>query len=169
MATLLRSVGRQGRALQTLVNNKSFRSLIFPLLKHKASISTSEKKKDVGAVVQPMEKSEELKKLTEKFKDTSDTEENYVSYGYEPGNRDKDWFLYHMIMFACISLGVCWGGFILAYMPDYKLRDWSHREAFLELERREKEGLPLVDTDYTKIDLSSLPSDEEIGDTEIVI
>ncbi|KAK0069004.1 NADH dehydrogenase [ubiquinone] 1 beta subcomplex subunit 11 mitochondrial [Biomphalaria pfeifferi] len=87
MATLLRLVGRQGRALQTLVNNKS---LIFPLLKHKASISTSEKKKDVGAVVQPMEKSEELKKLTEKFKDPTDTEENYVSYGYEPGNRDKD-------------------------------------------------------------------------------
>lgn len=54
-------------------------------------------------------------------------------------------------------------------MPDYKLRDWSHREAFLELERREREGLPLVDPDYTKIELSSLPSDEEIGDTEIVI
>ncbi|KAH9508053.1 NADH dehydrogenase 1 beta subcomplex subunit 11 ndufb11 [Bulinus truncatus] len=169
MATLLRSVGRQGRALQIITKNKSFRAVLIPLLKNKAFISTSEKKKDVGAVVQPMEKSEEVKKLTERFKDTSESEENYVSYGYEPGDRDKDWFIYNLVMFCGITIGLCWGGFVLAYQPDYKFRDWGIREAYLELERREREGLPLVDPDYTKIDINSLPSDEEIGDTDIII
>lgn len=50
-----------------------------------------------------------------------------------------------------------------------RFRDWAHREAFLELERRERLGLPLVDPEYAQIDPSDLPSDEEIGDVEIII
>lgn len=47
--------------------------------------------------------------------------------------------------------------------------DWAQREAYLELERRQKEGLPLVDPDYIKADSIALPSDEELRDAEIII
>jgi len=46
---------------------------------------------------------------------------------------------------------------------------WRTREAFLELERREKEGLPLVDPDYISSDSMVLPSDEELGDVEVIV
>jgi NADH dehydrogenase (ubiquinone) 1 beta subcomplex subunit 11 len=49
------------------------------------------------------------------------------------------------------------------------LREWSAREAFLELDRREKAGLPLVDPYLIPPEQIELPSEEEIGDTEIII
>ncbi|XP_059143224.1 NADH dehydrogenase [ubiquinone] 1 beta subcomplex subunit 11, mitochondrial-like [Physella acuta] len=170
MASLLRSVARQGRVLQIVSKNKFLRVRAVPLFQHEACISTSEKKKDVGSTVQPMEKSAELKRLTEIFKDSNpNKEENYVTYGLDSVNRDNDWFYHHLTMFLCISVGICGGIFIIAYQPDYKFMDWAQREAFLELERRQKEGLPLVDPDYIKADSIVLPSDEELGDTEIII
>jgi hypothetical protein len=39
----------------------------------------------------------------------------------------------------------------------------------LELARRESAGLPLVDPDYVPVANIKLPSEEEIGDMEIVI
>ena len=47
--------------------------------------------------------------------------------------------------------------------------DWVAREARLELHRREKLGLPLVDKNYIDPAKIELPSDEELGDTEIII
>jgi NADH dehydrogenase (ubiquinone) 1 beta subcomplex subunit 11 len=49
------------------------------------------------------------------------------------------------------------------------MNDWCHREAHLELSRREKAGIPLVSPDYVPIENIKLPSDEELGDMEIVI
>lgn len=46
---------------------------------------------------------------------------------------------------------------------------WGTREAFLELERREREGLPLVNPNYIDPSQMELPSDEELGDTEIIV
>ena len=51
----------------------------------------------------------------------------------------------------------------------YRTNDWCHREAYLELSRREKAGEPLINPDYVPIDKIKLPSEEELGDTEIVI
>jgi NADH dehydrogenase (ubiquinone) 1 beta subcomplex subunit 11 len=39
----------------------------------------------------------------------------------------------------------------------------------LELARREKAGEPLVNPDYVPCEQINLPSEEELGDTEIVI
>ena len=50
-----------------------------------------------------------------------------------------------------------------------RTNDWCHREAYLELARREKAGEPLVSPDYLPCDQINLPSEEELGDTEIVI
>lgn len=58
---------------------------------------------------------------------------------------------------------------VLLYVCQCRLQDWAHREAFLELERREREGLPLVDPELVDPATITLPSDEELGDTEIIV
>ena len=47
--------------------------------------------------------------------------------------------------------------------------DWIQREAYLELARREQNGLPLIDRDYVSADTVELPSDEEFGKQEPII
>lgn len=47
--------------------------------------------------------------------------------------------------------------------------DWTVREAYLELDRRESLGLPLVDPDFIPREDIVLPTDEEIGDYPIII
>lgn len=49
------------------------------------------------------------------------------------------------------------------------MKHWIQREAFLELRRREAEGLPLVDRDLVPAHTVELPTDEELGDIEIII
>ena len=53
----------------------------------------------------------------------------------------------------------------------FRAVNWAVREAFLEIERREKNGLPLVDPELIPVEKikSQLPSDEELGDTDIII
>lgn len=75
----------------------------------------------------------------------------------------------HSTAFFSITLCLVGGAFIFAYMPDYNYKSWAEREAFLELRRREEQGLPLIDPNYIDINSINLPSDEELGDTEIVI
>lgn len=50
-----------------------------------------------------------------------------------------------------------------------RLQDWSQREAFLQLDYREKNGLPLIDPELIPVEKLNLPSDEELGDFNIVI
>ena len=65
MAAVWRAVARQGRTLNQL--NILRRQL---LVQPACCISTSKKNKDVAVSVQPMPKSEELRKLEEHFADT---------------------------------------------------------------------------------------------------
>ena len=51
----------------------------------------------------------------------------------------------------------------------FSMKDWVSREAFLELARREKEGLPLIDANVVPIENIELPTDEELEDREIII
>jgi NADH dehydrogenase (ubiquinone) 1 beta subcomplex subunit 11 len=46
---------------------------------------------------------------------------------------------------------------------------WAQREAYLELARREGTGLPLIDANLIEPSRVELPSDEELGDFEIII
>ena len=46
---------------------------------------------------------------------------------------------------------------------------WAQREAYLELARREKNGLPLIDANLVDPANIDLPSDEELGDFEIIV
>jgi len=75
----------------------------------------------------------------------------------------------HATGFFSITLCIVGGAFMFAYMPEYNYKNWAEREAFLELRRREDQGLPLIDPNYIQPSLMILPSEEELGDTEIVI
>ena len=51
----------------------------------------------------------------------------------------------------------------------FRRQHWLQREAYLELERREKAGLPLIDRNLVPVEQVELPSEEELGNVEIII
>ncbi|XP_066247738.1 NADH dehydrogenase [ubiquinone] 1 beta subcomplex subunit 11, mitochondrial [Euwallacea similis] len=139
----------------------SLNRLIFQRLRtpvQRCLVSTSKKNNDTVAV----------NVCNSKTSDKSQ-EKNWVSYGYEYENKADDRRAMHSIMFAGVTLCMVVVGFIWAYAPDYNLRDWAVREAFLELRRREAAGLPLIDPNFIPAEKIKLPSDEDLGDMEIII
>jgi len=98
-----------------------------------------------------------------------DKDENWISYGYSLVDRDEDEWAHHMAMFVGVTVLLCWGSFFMAYYPDFGDHNWAQREAYLELERREKNGLPLIDPNMVSADKICLPSEEELADFDIVI
>lgn len=48
-------------------------------------------------------------------------------------------------------------------------KSWAQREAYMLLAKREAAGLPLVNPNLVDPDKMELPSDEELGDQEIII
>jgi NADH dehydrogenase (ubiquinone) 1 beta subcomplex subunit 11 len=125
-------------------------------------ISTSKKNRETAGVAEPIEKSE----TTES---TTISKKNWVSYGFDFKNEEADRNAMNATFFFSITLCIVFGGFVLAYYPDVLLRDWAQREGYLELRRRETQGLPLVDRNLIDPSKIILPSDEELEDTEIVI
>ncbi|CAH0555669.1 unnamed protein product [Brassicogethes aeneus] len=96
-------------------------------------------------------------------------DKNWVSYGFNHKTKEGDRNAMHSIFFVSVTLSIAVFGFVLAYLPDFGLKDWSQREAFIQLRHREKNGLPLVDPNLINPKLIVLPSDEELGNTEIII
>ncbi|XP_008212659.1 NADH dehydrogenase [ubiquinone] 1 beta subcomplex subunit 11, mitochondrial [Nasonia vitripennis] len=93
----------------------------------------------------------------------------WVSYGFSEESEYLDRHFMHMFTFISISVVFGIGGYILIYLPDFRMRDWALREAYLELRRREQSGLPLIDPNVIDPAKVILPSDEELGDREIII
>ncbi|KAI5697054.1 hypothetical protein M8J75_004354 [Diaphorina citri] len=135
---------------------KSRTSTVFSRL-----ISTSNKKSDVSATSATGSATEACEIKQEK--------RHWQSYGFSEESELEDLNEMHHHGFLLISLGLCLSIFILAYRPEVNLEDWSHREAFLELRRRERDGLPLISPHYADPATIVLPTDEELGDTEIII
>lgn len=98
-----------------------------------------------------------------------DKQKNWVSWGFETTDREKDDNYLHATAFFGITLCMVITGFVWAYAPDPLLRDWTQREAFLVLRRREAAGLEPISRDYVDPAQIELPSDEELGDFEIII
>lgn len=96
-------------------------------------------------------------------------EKNWISYGFHHKSKQGDRNAMHSVFFASVTLGIAVAGFFLAYLPDFGLKDWAQREAFIQLKYREENGLPLVDPNYIDPAKINLPSDEELGNTEIII
>ncbi|XP_055687570.1 NADH dehydrogenase [ubiquinone] 1 beta subcomplex subunit 11, mitochondrial [Lutzomyia longipalpis] len=99
----------------------------------------------------------------------AELKKNWMSYGFETKDEYQDRSQTKASFFFTITLCIVWGSFIYAYLPDYRLRDWAQREAFLEIRRREALGLDHIDKNYIDPATMELPSDEELGDTEIII
>lgn len=122
-------------------------------------IKTSPKKDETAASVAPVTK--------EDF--ANPNPKNWVSYGFDTKSETNDRDSTKSSFFFAVTLCLVWGTFFWAYLPDTQLRDWAQREAYLELRRREKAGVDLVSPNYVDPATIVLPSDEELGDTEIII
>jgi NADH dehydrogenase (ubiquinone) 1 beta subcomplex subunit 11 len=59
--------------------------------------------------------------------------------------------------------------FIYNYCPDYQLKNWAHREAYLLLKEREDAGIFPISKDFIDPAKIELPSDEELGDIDVKI
>ncbi|KOB78850.1 putative Mitochondrial NADH:ubiquinone oxidoreductase ESSS subunit [Operophtera brumata] len=101
--------------------------------------------------------------------ESSTEDKNWVSYGFDFKSKEEDTNAHHSSFFFSVTLCLVFGGFAWAYAPDVHMRDWAQREAFLELRRREKAGLPLIDPNYINPKSVSLPSESDLSDVEIII
>ncbi|XP_053947114.1 NADH dehydrogenase [ubiquinone] 1 beta subcomplex subunit 11, mitochondrial [Anastrepha obliqua] len=123
------------------------------------SIKTSQKKDDTAAVATPTTK--------EDF--ANPNPKNWVSYGFDYKDKANDRTATNLSFFTAVTLCLVWGTFLWSYSPDPMLRDWAQREAYLELRRRENAGVDLVNPNYVDPASINLPSDEDLGDVEIII
>lgn len=97
---------------------------------------------------------------------------DWIAFGYHPTDEYMDWKTHHYFMFHAFTLIVCGTAFFFYYCPDWHTcREWATREAYIEMARREKYGLPYISKDYIdpKKVTATLPSEEELGDFEIII
>lgn len=90
--------------------------------------------------------------------------------GFDWTNPIADQYKMHeaiFLFFLSSTLGI----YIWLYGPDYKLKDWCVREAFLRTHRREALGQPLIEINYIDPERIVLPSEEELKDSpfEIII
>lgn len=138
------------------------RSITLPYSKHIRIISTSKKNRETVGLAEPTSKSETTESTTVSKK-------NWVSYGFDFKREEDDQNSMHSTFFFSVTLCLVFGGFVFTYFPDFMLRDWAQREAYLELRRREAQGLPPIDRNLIDPSKIVLPSDEELGDTYIII
>ncbi|EZA48095.1 hypothetical protein DMN91_006475 [Ooceraea biroi] len=97
------------------------------------------------------------------------TKRKWISYGFSKTDEALDRHSLHQILFCSITIALICGGTIMAYLPDVNLTDWAQREAYLQLRYKEEHGLPPVDRNLIDPSKIILPTDEELGDTEIII
>lgn len=142
--------------MASLLRQMLFRRVL-PNLTRRRFISTSKATKTDAVAVKPR---------TDVIRQT---DKNWVSYGFDEKSKSLDRAVMHLLLFGSVSVMLVFGIFYFAYLPDYSLQDWSQREAYLELRRREAAGLPLIDPNLIDPSKITLPSDEELGDTEIII
>jgi len=159
MASLMRIISRQG--CRVLTRQSTIKTCY---MQPNCFVSTTKKKKGDANDFSADLISDG--KQVEHFKETDD---NWMSYGYSLTDREYDRVGHNLILFIGITLVICWGGFFIAYLPDHRMRHWAQREGYLELARREREGLPLIDGELVEPSKIELPSDEELGDYNIII
>lgn len=94
---------------------------------------------------------------------------NWVSYGFDLADRDKDRQLTRATFFLGLSVCVIGYIFVWSYLPDMQQMEWARREAYILVRDREAAGLEPIAPDYIDPAKIVLPTDEELGDTEIII
>jgi len=94
---------------------------------------------------------------------------HWVSYGWSHLDIEKDRTFMHFLFFTYCTLFFWVMSFFFYYCPHSNLSDWAMREAYIRVAEREANGLPFVDKDLVPLDRIVLPTDEELGDTEIIV
>lgn len=145
-------------SLVRLVRNPSFPKVLCTTALR--PISTSNKKDDTTNCVGAALETEHEKPKKKKF---------FYDYGFGGLNEEDEHNRLHSAFFMYITMAMVGTGFFIMYAPNPNMHDWALREAYLELRRREKLGLPLIDPNYVDPATVFLPSDEELGDTNIII
>lgn len=101
--------------------------------------------------------------------ETKPVKRKWVSYGFSAEDEAEDRHALHQTMFVTVTIVMVLGITVMAYLPDVRNKDWAQREAYLQIRYREEHGLPLVDPNMIDPSKIILPTDEELGDTEIII
>ncbi|XP_012534296.1 NADH dehydrogenase [ubiquinone] 1 beta subcomplex subunit 11, mitochondrial [Monomorium pharaonis] len=101
--------------------------------------------------------------------ETKPVKRKWVSYGFSSENEAEDQHALHQTMFVTVTIVMVLGITVMAYLPDVRNKDWAQREAYLQIRYREEHGLPYVDPNLIDPSKIVLPTDEELGDTEIII
>lgn len=130
-------------------------------------ISTSPKKSDT-ATISATEKSTSETPASELF---SPKNKNWLSWGFNTRDKEDDRNTTHATFFFSTTVCIVFASFVWYYQPDFTKQDWAQREAYLVLRRREAAGEDLVNANYIDpaIMEQQLPSEEELGNTEIII
>lgn len=102
-------------------------------------------------------------------KEKSLVKKKWVSHGFSEQVEKEDHHTVHVTLFVIVTIVFVLGFTVMAYMPDVRGKDWAQREAYLQIRYREEHGLPLIDPNLIDPSKIILPSDEELGDTEIII
>merc|ERR1712212_949468 len=94
--------------------------------------------------------------------------DQWVGFGYSTHDKFRDTVAGHICMF--IAAGTMFiPVWLYNYMPDYSLMNWTQREAYLLLKEREDAGIFPISKDFIDPEKVILPSDEELGDIDILI
>lgn len=101
-------------------------------------------------------------KAPEDFKNP-ETLGHWFPLGFDWTNPKVDQHTMNETLFALLTCGVI-SLWLWSYGPDYKLRDWCKREAYLRTYKREALGLPLIDKNVVDPERVVLPSEEELAD-----
>jgi len=132
-----------------------------------ASISTSKMNRDVTVTAEGAPK-EEVKVRVDDFSYEA-AKKKWVSYGFDHLSEEDDLNRRNFFMFATVTVCLVGGTLLFSYFPDVKMKGWVQREAYMELARREALGLPQIDENLVPVADINLPTEEELGDFEIII
>ncbi|KER30419.1 hypothetical protein T265_03152 [Opisthorchis viverrini] len=95
---------------------------------------------------------------------------DWVPHGMHETDKNEDIYRFKFLTFMSYSVFTAGVFLLLWYTPDRGQEEWCRREAYLELERRRRDGLPLIIPDLVPPERVKLPSDEELGpDFKIII
>ncbi|XP_074157672.1 NADH dehydrogenase [ubiquinone] 1 beta subcomplex subunit 11, mitochondrial [Sminthopsis crassicaudata] len=87
-------------------------------------------------------------------------EKNPESHGFDEDPFIDLWNM-RLVFFFGFSVAIVLGSTFVAYLPDYKMKEWARREAEYLVKIREAQGLPLMNSNYFDPSKIILPADED--------
>lgn len=147
-------------AIIRLQNSILSRCILANANKNYRCISTSKKNQETATIAPSAVKDETKAEVKNK---------NWQSYGFSYKDKTEDRNAMRSSFFFSVTMCLVWGTFIWSYLPDNQMRDWAQRQGYLALRQREAAGMEPISRDLIDPSLITLPSDEDLGETEIII